>query len=187
MDTSHLECLPDHLPVPEDDRAASHLTGCDIPVIALPSTEGTMLELSSLQRVTLVYVYPKTGHPGSPLPDGWDEIAGARGCTPESCGFRDHFSELQALHVDVFGLSTQATDYQQEARERLHLPFHLLSDSALALKAALSLPTFTIAGEEFYKRLTLVIAQGLIQHVFYPVFPPDKHAGVVLAWLRNQS
>jgi peroxiredoxin len=179
--------LPDHLPAPADDGAARHLIGLDVPAIALPATGGAMVDLGSLKRMTVVYVYPMTGRPGYPLPEGWDEIPGARGCTPQSCTFRDHFAELQALGADLFGLSSQSTDYQREARERLHLPFELLSDSALALKTAISLPTFSIASAELYKRLTMIIANGSIKHVFYPVFPPDKNANEVIDWLRKQQ
>jgi peroxiredoxin len=176
--------LPDHLPVPPDDGAANHLIGLGIPAITLPSTSGAMVDLGGLQRVTVVYVYPMTGRPGFPLPDGWDEIPGARGCTPQSCAFRDHFADLQALGVDVFGLSAQPTDYQREAKERLHLPFELLSDSTLVLKKAMALPTFSIAHGELYKRLTMIIVEGYIKHVFYPVFPPDKNASDVINWVR---
>jgi peroxiredoxin len=128
-----------------------------------------------------------TGRPGVPLPDGWDAIPGARGCTPESCGFRDHHSELQALHAGVFGLSAQTTDYQREARDRLHLPFQLLSDSALRLKSIMRLPTFSAAGMELFKRLTLIANNGRIEKAFYPVFPPDRNADEVLAWLRTNT
>jgi peroxiredoxin len=145
-----------------------------------------MVDLGSLKRVTVVYVYPMTGRPDSPLPDGWDEIPGARGCTPQSCAFRDHFAELQALGVDVFGLSAQPTDYQPEAKERLHLPYELLSHTTVVLKKAIALPTFSIARGELYKRLTMIIVEGCIKHVFYPVFPPDKNAKDVIDWLRNQ-
>jgi peroxiredoxin len=128
-----------------------------------------------------------TGRPGVPLPDGWDGIPGARGCTPQSCSFRDHYAELKALHTGVFGLSTQSSAYQREARDRLHLPFELLSDSGLQLKDALRLPTFTFAGIELFKRLTLVTRDGHIEKVFYPVFPPDQNANEVLTWLRESA
>ena len=128
-----------------------------------------------------------TGRPGVPLPDGWDAIPGARGCTPQSCSFRDHYLELNARGGDVFGLSTQDTEYQREVRDRLHLPFQLLSDSSLQLKSALHLPTFHVQGMELYKRLTLIIEAGKIEKVFYPVFPPDKNAEEVLAWLKQHA
>jgi peroxiredoxin len=128
-----------------------------------------------------------TGRPGVPLPDGWDGIPGARGCTPQSCSFRDHYTELKALRTGVFGLSSQRSEYQREARDRLHLPFELLSDSGLQLKDALRLPTFTVAGMELFKRLTLVTRDGHIEKVFYPVFPPDQNADEVLTWLRESA
>jgi peroxiredoxin len=133
----------------------------------------------------VIYIYPMTGRPDAFLPDGWDEIPGARGCTPQACSFRDHYAELKSLDSGVFGLSAQTTQDQREARDRLHLPFQLLSDSSLRLKDALRLPTFTVAGMELYKRLTLIAENGLIKKVFYPVFPPDRNAEDVLAWLRE--
>ncbi len=133
----------------------------------------------------MVYIYPMTGRPGIPLPDGWDSIPGARGCTPQACSFRDHYAELKSLTTDIFGLSTQTSDYQQEVRNRLHLPFQLLSDSSLQLRDSLRLPTFTVTGKVLYKRLTLIVDGGQIKKVFYPVFPPDRNAGDVLAWLRS--
>jgi len=135
----------------------------------------------------VIYVYPMTGRPDVPLPDGWDGIPGARGCTPQSCGFRDHYAELKALNTGVFGLSAQTTEYQREARDRLHLPFQLVSDSTLRLKSAMRLPTFTVAGMELYKRLTLIAHEGRIAKIFYPVFPPDQNADEVLAWLRKNA
>jgi peroxiredoxin len=135
----------------------------------------------------VIYVYPMTGRPDVPLPDGWDGIPGARGCTPQSCGFRDHYAELKALNTGVFGLSAQTTEYQREARDRLHLPFQLVSDSTLRLKSAMRLPMFTVAGMELYKRLTLIAHEGRIAKIFYPVFPPDQNADEVLAWLRENA
>jgi peroxiredoxin len=177
--------LPDDLPMPVDDGAASHLAGMRMPDIALPSTGGTAVNLSELTGRTVVYAYPRTGEPGKPSPEGWDAIPGARGCTPQSCGFRDHFAELRAAGVThLFGLSTQDTDYQREAATRLHLPFPLLSDAELRLTAALRLPTFTVGGMTLIKRLALVIDGGAITKVFYPVFPPDQNATEVMAWLR---
>src|SRR5215468_2292773 len=140
--------LPKDLPVPLDDGAASHLKGMSLVKTALPSTDGVTVDLSSLTGPFVLYIYPMTGRPGVPLPDGWDAIPGARGCTPQSCAFRDHYAELQSLHTAVFGVSTQSTDYQREARDRLHLPFQLLSDSVLRLKALLCLPTFVVQGRE---------------------------------------
>jgi peroxiredoxin len=187
MMNSNFTELPKNLPVPLDDGAADHLKGLSLVNIALPSTDGGTVELASLTGRFVIYIYPMTGRPGVPLPDGWDAIPGARGCTPQSCSFRDHHLELKARGVDVFGLSTQDTEYQREVRDRLHLPFQLLSDRSLQLKSALHLPTFHIQGMELYKRLTLIIEAGKIEKVFYPVFPPDKNAEEVLAWLRQHS
>jgi peroxiredoxin len=184
MNTNFTE-LPKDLPVPLDDGAAAHLEGMSIANIALPSTDGSTVELASLAGRFVIYIYPMTGRPGVPLPDGWDAIPGARGCTPQSCSFRDHYKELNALDTGVFGLSAQDTEYQREARRRLHLPFQLLSDSSLQLKSIMRLPTFLVQGLELYKRLTLIIEAGQISKVFYPVFPPDKNAEEVLAWLKQ--
>jgi peroxiredoxin len=175
------------LPVPVDDGTARHLVGQPMPSIALPATDGRRVDLASLAGTFVIYAYPMTGCPGTPLPEGWDMVPGARGCTPQSCAFRDHFAELRALGVDsVYGLSTQSTDYQREAVDRLHLPFPLLSDAELRLADTLRLPRFEIAGMRLLKRLTMIIANGRIAHVFYPVFPPDRSAGEVLDWLRSR-
>ena len=179
--------LPDDLPAPVDDGAADHLPGTAMPGIALAATNGHTIDLANLgPGTTILYAYPMTGRPGVDLPEGWDEIPGARGCTPEACAFRDHHADLRAAGADVvFGLSSQDTDYQREVVERLHLPFPMLSDPRLKLAAALGLPTFQTAGMELYQRLTLVVRDGRVAHVFYPVFPPDGHAAEVLAWLRG--
>jgi peroxiredoxin len=177
--------LPPDIPVPVDDGAARHLPGMKLPDLALPATSGPPVNLSKLRGLVVVYVYPRTGLPGVDAPPGWDDIPGARGCTPQSCGFRDHFAELKALGVaQVFGLSTQDSDYQREAAQRLHLPFPILSDASLAFAQALKLPTFTTAGMTLLKRMALVIHDGTIVKAFYPVFPPDKNAEEVISWLR---
>ena len=177
--------LPESLPAPPDDGAARHLTGATLPDLALPATDGATVNLARLKGRTVVYIYPRTGRPGQPLPDGWDAIPGARGCTPQSCSFRDHFAELKALGVShLYGMSTQDGDYQREAAERLHLPFAILSDAGLRFTRALRLPTFAVDGMTLQKRMVLVIDDGVIAKVFYPVFPPDQSAGVVVAWLR---
>jgi peroxiredoxin len=177
--------LPPGIPAPQDDGRARHLTGLKLPDIALAATGGGTVNLSKLKGRTVVYVYPRTGVPGVDPPPGWDQIPGARGCTPQSCGFRDHFAELKALGVShLFGLSPQDTGYQREAAERLHLPFAILSDAELAFTRAMNLPTFTVAGMTLVKRMALVIDDGVIVKVFYPVFPPDKNAAEVVAWLR---
>ncbi|MEX0591432.1 MAG: peroxiredoxin [Xanthobacteraceae bacterium] len=181
--------LPDNLPVPQDDGAARHLWGMALPDLALTATDGSKINLARLQGRTVVYAYPRTGVPGSPPPDGWDAIPGARGCTPQSCGFRDHFADLKKAGVDhLFGLSTQHSDYQREAVDRLHLPFAILADAGLNFTRALRLPIFVAGGMTLTKRLTLVIDDGRISHVFYPVFPPDTSAEVTLDWLQaNRS
>ncbi|MBI1205540.1 MAG: redoxin family protein [Rhodopseudomonas sp.] len=177
--------LPTGIPAPQDDGGARHLTGMALPDIALPATNGATVNLSALKGRTVVYVYPRTGVPGVDLLPGWDDIPGARGCTPQSCSFRDHFGELTRLGVaHLFGLSTQDTAYQQEAANRLHLPFAILSDETLALTKAMNLPTFVTSGLTLLKRMALVIDDGVISKVFYPVFPPDKNAEEVIGWLR---
>jgi peroxiredoxin len=177
--------LPEGLPVPVDDGACDHLPGMRVPAIALPSTASRSVLLAETGRPrTVVYAYPRTGEPGKPSPDGWDLIAGARGCTPQSCSFRDHHQELLDLGADVFGLSSQTTAYQQEMAARLHLPFEVLSDADLCFAKALRLPTFEAAGMTLIKRLTLILRAGLIEHVLYPVFPPDQSAVQTIAWLR---
>jgi peroxiredoxin len=178
--------LPPDIPVPRDDGGARHLTRMRLPDLALAATSGPAVNLSKLEGRAVVYVYPRTGVPGVDAPPGWDDIPGARGCTPQSCGFRDHFAELRELGVAwVLGLSTQDTGYQREAAERLHLPFPILSDAELNLTRALDLPTFTTSGMTLLKRMALVIDDGVIVKVFYPVFPPDKNAAEVVAWLRG--
>jgi peroxiredoxin len=177
--------LPDDLPVPQDDGAARHLPGTKLPDIALRATDGTQVDLAGLKGRTVVYIYPRTGRPGQALPTGWNGIPGARGCTPQSCSFRDHFAELKRLGVaQLFGLSTQDLDYQREAAERLHLPFAILSDADLKLTRALNLPTFQVDGMTLIKRMAFVIDDGVITQVFYPVFPPDKSAEEVVAFLQ---
>ncbi|GGY01400.1 MerR family transcriptional regulator [Streptomyces hiroshimensis] len=179
--------LPADLPAPEDDGAAGHLPGMKAPSLELSGTAGGTIRLDALAAGrTVIYVYPLTGRPGTDLPEGWDSIPGARGCTPESCGFRDHYQDLLAAGAaDVFGLSGQDTGYQREVVERLRLPFQMLSDPALDLVGMLGLPTFEAGGLTLYKRLTLIILDGVIEHVFYPVFPPSEHADQVLTWLRD--
>ena len=179
--------LPANLPVPRDDGACGHLLGQCLPDIPLPSTSGLAVNLRQRKGLVVIYVYPLTGRPGVALPDGWDAIPGARGCTPESCGFRDHYREIQQAGAEVFGLSTQSTDYQSEVRDRLRLPFDLLSDERFAFTDALNLPTFEAASLRLLRRLTLIAVEGVIEHVFYPIFPPDQHAGEVVAYLQGRS
>jgi peroxiredoxin len=154
--------------------------------LALPATTGSAVDVSTVGGPwAVIYIYPMTGRPGIQLPTDWDLIPGARGCTPEACAFRDHYTELTAVGAEVYGLSSQTTDYQAEAAQRLHLPFPLLSDERMQLGEALRLPTFTVDDMVLYKRLTLIVHAGVIEHVFYPVFPPDRHAEEVLGWLRR--
>ena len=176
--------LPKDLPMPQDDGACDHLTGMKLPSLALASTRGRRVDLSTLTGTTVVYIYPRTGRSDQELPTGWNAIPGARGCTPQSCAFRDHYQELKALGVsELFGLSTQETAYQQEAAERLHLPFEILSDGKLEFAQALRLPMFEIDGMRLIKRITLIARDGRIEKVFYPVFPPDRNADEVIEWL----
>ena len=185
--SKNLSQLPKDLPVPVDDGAASHLEGSLLPNLTLNSTDGASVNFGELSGRWVIYVYPMTGRPDMQLPDGWDGIPGARGCTPQSCSFRDHYAELQALHTGVFGLSVQSTEYQREVRDRLHLPFQMLSDSTLQLKSEMRLPTFPVSGMELFKRLTLITNEGRIEKVFYPVFPPDQNVDEVLVWLRKNA
>jgi peroxiredoxin len=177
--------LPDNLPVPLDDGATRHLPGLKLPSLGLAATDGVEIDLSALKGRTVVYIYPRTGRPGVDPPEGWDAIPGARGCTPQSCSFRDHLTELRALGVaHLFGLSAQDTDYQREAVGRLHLPFSLLSDDQLAFARVVKLPTFSVGDMTLIKRMVLIIEDGVIVKVFYPVFPPDKSADEVVTWLQ---
>ena len=174
------------IPTPIDDGATRHLAGARMASVPLRATNGHTVNLSEIAGRIIVYAYPRTGRPGVENPDGWDMIPGARGCTPQSCSFRDHFAELRALGVDdVFGLSTQDSDYQREAAERLHLPFAILSDEHLKLTRAMNLPTFETSGMTLLKRFTLVINGGTVEQVFYPVFPPDRNASDVIEWLSQ--
>jgi peroxiredoxin len=175
------------LPVPVDDGAARHLPGMTVPSLALPATDGSSVDLSSLRGRAVLFAFPRTGRPNEPNPPGWDQIPGARGCTTQCNAFRDHFTELRSLGVDhIYGLSVQDTAYQREMAERQHLPFPILSDDGFQLTRALRLPTFETSGMTLLKRLTLVLHDAVIEHVFYPVFPPDQNAAAVIAWLRNR-
>ncbi|HET6449540.1 MAG TPA: peroxiredoxin [Conexibacter sp.] len=181
--------LPPDLPVPADDGAADHLLGLRLPALALRSTRGGEVDLAqatAMARTLVLYVYPRTGTPGQPSPDGWDAIPGARGCTPQSCAFRDHHAELRAVGADVLGLSAQTHAEQTAFAAREQLPFALLSDPHLRLARALRLPTFEAGGMRLYKRVTLIVHGGAIAKVFYPVFPPDRNAAEVLGWLRDE-
>ena len=179
-----IHTIPADLPVPEDDGAADHLLNAAVPALALTATTGETVRLDQLDGRTVLFCYPRTGRPDEELPPGWNAIPGARGCTPEACGFRDAHQQFADLGVRVLALSTQPSDYQREMADRLQLPFPVLSDERLELTSALGLPTFETSGWTLLKRMTLVIDDGRIAHVFYPVFPPDLHAGQVLDWLR---
>lgn len=179
--------LPDGLPVPTDDGACDHLRGLALPSLPLPATDGAEVDLAALPGLSVVYAYPRTGAPGQSPGNDWSLIPGARGCTPQSCAFRDHHAEIQAFGARVFGLSTQTSDYQREAVERMHLPFPLLSDADLRFGSALGLPTFAYDGMTLIKRLTLYIRDGWIEDVIYPVFPPDQSAAQAIAWLRKHG
>jgi peroxiredoxin len=179
--------LPEDLPAPEDDGAADHLLGSTAPSLRLPSTQGGEIELTgTIGERLVVYVYPRTGKPGEPSPAGWDDIPGARGCTPQSCAYRDSLAEFAALDAAVIGISAQSPAEQREFAEREQIPFPLLSDAGLRLADELRLPTFEVKGMTLYKRLTFVAEAGRIAKVFYPVFPPDLNASEVLAWLRGR-
>jgi peroxiredoxin len=180
--------LPPDLPVPVDDGAADHLPGRELPSLDLPTTSGDPVNVRDAARATLVvYLYPRTGRPDQPSPAGWDEIPGARGCTPQACSFRDSHAEITGLGAEVLGLSAQPLPEQQEAAARLRLPYRLASDPNLALAAALNLPAFEFEGSRLYKRLTLIARGGRVARVFYPVFPPDRNALEVAEWLRREG
>jgi peroxiredoxin len=185
---SNYAALPPDLPVPEDDGAADHLAGMTVPALALPATSGDAVDVAELAAGRLVaYLYPRTGRPGAPLPDGWDDVPGARGCTPQSCSYRDALAEFERLGAAVVGNSAQSPAEQAAFATREHIPFPLLSDPGLRLAEALRLPTFEVAGMTLYRRLTLVAEAGRIVKAFYPVFPPDRAADEVRAWLSRRG
>ena len=182
-----IHTIPGDLPVPEDDGAADHLVNAVLPPLALTATIGETVRVDQLEGSTILFAYPRTGRPDEELPPGWNAIPGARGCTPEACGFRDAHQQFAELGVRVLALSTQPSGYQREMANRLDLPFPVLSDEQLDFTGELGLPTFETSGWTLLKRLTLVIEDGRVRHVFYPVFPPDAHAGEVLDWLRGRA
>jgi peroxiredoxin len=185
--TDDLSRLPPGLPVPVDDGACDHLPGMPVPPIPLRSTAGRWVRISELPARTVVYCYPRTGEPDRGPPPGWNDIPGARGCTPQTCGFRDRHAEVRSLGAEVFGLSTQTTRYQREMVERLRVPFEILSDADLLMVRTLRLPTFAVEGMTLVKRLTLIVRDGVIEHVMYPVFPPDRSAEDVIRWLARHA
>ena len=186
MSSDYLQ-LPADLPQPQDDGAADHLPGTRLPALSLPASDGRLIDLSQQPGLVVVYAYPMTGRPGVALPEGWDAVPGARGCTPQSCAYRDSHASLIECGAMLFGLSVQDTAYQQELVERLHLPFPILSDRVLALATAMRLPTFDIAGMRLLRRLTWIAEDGVIQAVHYPVFPSDADAAWVLDYLRARN
>lgn len=181
----NLEVLPDNLPVPVDDGACQHLEGMQVPSIALTGSSGNTVIIGAAQGMVVVYFYPLIGRPDSPPMLGWNDIPGARGCTPQSCAFRDLYAEFNALGVTVYGASSQSHAEQVEASRRLHLPFDLVSDSIFELAHALALPTFEYNSLRLLKRLTLILEDGIIRKVFYPVFPPNENAASVLNWIKE--
>ena len=178
--------LPENLPVPQDDGACDHLEGLKVPSTLLRSTNGRTVDLAD-ETATVVFFYPRTGTPSEPAPLDWDLIPGARGCTPQSCGFRDEYSEFQKLGFQVFGASSQTTEYQKEFVSRNHIPFEILSDAEFLLTDALRLPTFVFGGSRLIKRLAVIVKKGRIEKAFYPVFPPNENAGNVLKWIREEK
>lgn len=178
--------LPAGLPIPLDDGKASHLIGTHLPPVPLKSTSGGFIDLSELPGWQVIYCYPLTGRPGTELPEGWDLIPGARGCTPQACAFRDHYSEMRNLGVGLLGVSSQETEYQKEMVDRLHITFPVLSDSDFALADALNLPTIIVNGTKLLSRITLITHFGVIRHVNYPVFPPHYEPARVLEWLKQK-
>ena len=181
--SDNIYSLPKELPIPVDDGACKHLVGMNLPSILLKSTSGNWVDLSQQKGITVIYCYPRMGMPDKEPLNGWNLIPGARGCTPQSCAFRDRYSDYKKSNIIIFGLSVQDTEYQKEAVDRLHLPFDILSDEQLLFVNALNLPTFQVEGMIFIKRLTLAVEDGVIKKVFYPIFPADKNPEEVLKWL----
>ncbi len=182
---TNLNQLPTDLPIPQDDGAANHLVGMSVPTLVLAATTGEGINLGDIKGRLVIYCYPMTGQPNVALPDGWDQIPGARGCTPQSCAFRDHYQELQSLGAQVVGLSVQSTAYQQEMADRLHLPFPVVSDVDYQFQRALKLPTFVAAGMTLLKRITFIANDGVIEAVHYPIFPSDSDPAWVISHLKN--
>lgn len=181
-----LNTLPEGLPVPADDGACDHLCGMSLPAIQLKATSGRSVSLQTLNQPTIIFFYPRTGEPDKPAPADWDLIPGARGCTPQSCGFRDLYREFQQLGYQIFGFSSQDTDYQKEFVQRNHIPFEILSDAQFEFIDYMNLPTFEYEGLRLVKRMAWVIQEGVVQKVFYPIFPPNENASAVLSWLKSR-
>lgn len=183
----NLNKLPDDLPIPVDDGACDHLTGSRIPSVSLKGTSDTITEPGSIEGTVVIFFYPMNGRPDSPPMIGWNDIPGARGCTPQSCSFRDNYSKLEKLGVKVFGISSQPLSDQKEANFRLNLPFELLNDSQLELTKAMNLPTFEYESSTYIKRITIISENGVIKKTFYPVFPPDENVSDVIGWLEHNN
>ena len=182
---TNINQLPAGLPIPNDDGSTDHLIGMKLPNIALFTTNGKAINLGGIKGKVVIYCYPMTGQPNVDLPEGWDQIPGARGCTPQSCSFRDHYQELQALGADVIGLSVQSSEYQKEMAERLHLPFPVVSDMNYEFQSYLNMPTFVAAGMTLLKRVTLIANNGTIEAVHYPIFPSDSDPTWVIDYLKS--
>lgn len=177
--------IPADLPIPLDDGACEHLENMRIPNVSLWSTDNQEINLSNLRGWNLIFCYPMTGRPGVPIPEGWAQIPGAAGCTPQACSYRDNHAELKRNGVGVYGISTQTSEAQKEASIRLGLSYPLLSDANHSFSSALKLPLLEVDGLKLIKRVTLVLKDGAIKKCFYPVFPPDKNVVEVTAWLSQ--
>jgi peroxiredoxin len=184
---TNLTQLPSDLPIPQDDGSTDHLKGMKLPQVLLKATNGKTINFGDIQGKLVIYCYPMTGQPNVALPDGWDQIPGARGCTPQSCSFRDHYQELKDLGAEVIGLSVQTTEYQKEMADRLHLPFPVVSDVAYQFQKALNMPTFVAGGMTLLKRVTLIANNGVIEGVHYPIFPSDSDAAWVMDYLKKYT
>jgi peroxiredoxin len=184
---TNLTQLPSDLPIPEDDGSTDHLKGMKLPQVLLKATNGETINLGNIQGRLVIYCYPMTGQPNVALPDGWDQIAGARGCTPQSCSFRDHYQDLKNLGAKVIGLSVQTSEYQKEMADRLHLPFPVVSDVDYQFQKALNMPTFVAGGMTLLKRVTLITNYGVIEGVHYPIFPSDSDAAWVMDYLKKYN
>ncbi len=182
---TNLNQLPTDLPIPQDDGSTNHLRGMRLPQVSLRATNGKTIHLGNIKGKLVIYCYPMTGQPNVALPDDWDQIPGARGCTPQSCSYREHYQELQALGAEVVGLSVQSTEYQKEMADRLHLPFPVVSDANYQFQKALNMPTFEAAGMTLLKRITLIANNGVIEAVHYPIFPSDSDPARVMDYLRT--
>ncbi|VAW52529.1 Alkyl hydroperoxide reductase subunit C-like protein [hydrothermal vent metagenome] len=177
--------LPEGLPVPVDDGACNHLEGAPFPSMLITVTPHATYDFSKEKGINIIFFYPMIGHPDSLPMTGWNEIPGARGCTPQALSYKNYFRQITKLGVRLFGASSQALKEQNDAIDRLKLPFELINDSSFLLSNALKLPTFQFNEIKMIKRLTLVVVDGVIKKVFYPVFPPNKNVDDVIVWLKE--